>query len=224
MAVAFGGLLVVWNPVPLVGVLGRPQFLSSPGSAVALVGCTAFARGCTAFARARDCAVRRASHTGYFFGFWRRGGLCGPFVSAGCFFFSLLGRAVALWGHAALFPGQFLISGGAAAFAGRSCPPVVFPVNPEPRGGPLGSCRVGLGTIFGLLQAARSPWLVALRTPNGAISCLWEVLGHPGGALASPPAGNFCWGGGEAGPRSYQGEALSLHFDWVDPCDYPKCG
>jgi len=24
--------------------------------------------------------------------------------------------------------------------------------------------------------------------------------------------------------QSSQGEALSLHFDWVDPCDYPKCG
>ena len=24
--------------------------------------------------------------------------------------------------------------------------------------------------------------------------------------------------------QSSQGEAFSLHFDWVDPCDYPKCG
>ena len=61
--------------------------------------------------------------------------------------------------------------------------------------------RVGPGTIFGFPQAARSPWLVALRTPHGAISCLWEVLSRPDGALASPPAGNFCCGG-TPGPPS----------------------
>ena len=88
-------------------------------------------------------AVRRN-----YFVFRRRGGLCGPFVSVGFCSWSLLGRAVALWGHAALVPGQFLVSGGAANFAGRSRPPDVFPVNPDLRGRPLGSCRVGLGTIF----------------------------------------------------------------------------
>ena len=38
-----------------------------------------------------------------------RGGLCGSFVSTGWFSRSIPSRAVALWGHAALVSGQFLI-------------------------------------------------------------------------------------------------------------------
>ena len=152
---AFGGLLVVWNPVPLVGVLERPQFLSSPGCAVALVGCTAFA----------------VMGTSFLTGPRLRGSAREPY---GVIFLFLAARRPL---RAVRVRRLFLL------FA------------PGPRDRPLGSCRVGPATIFDI-PAARSPWLVALRTPHGAISCLWEVLGRPGGALASPPAGNFCWGGG----------------------------
>ena len=120
-------------------------------------------------------------------------------MSAGLCLWSLPGRAVALWGHAALVPGQFLIAGGAAAFAGRSCPPVGFPGHSRAARSPFGVMPRWSRDNFCLPQAARSPWLVALRTPFGAISCLWEVLGRSGSALASTPAGNFCWGGGDAG-------------------------
>ena len=105
----------MWNPVPLVGVLGRPQFLSSTGSAITFVGCTAFAAMGTSFLtgpQAARFAVRAVR--GNFFVFWRRGGLCGPFVSTGWFSRSIPSRAVALWGHAALVSGQFLSSPGCA--------------------------------------------------------------------------------------------------------------
>ena len=133
----------MWNPVPLVGVLARPQCLSSPGCAVALVGCTVF-------------AVMGNEPHGGIFGF---SPLRGVRVRQ-LFLFSFPGRAVAFWGHASL----------------------------------------AVCDNFGPPQAARSPWLVVLRSPQGAISCLWEVLGGPGGFLASPPASNFLLGGGDAGP------------------------
>ena len=172
--------------------------------------------------------------------------------------------------------GNFLFSGGAAAFAGRSCPSVFvfrqsrvarspfgvmprwsrdnfwfpaarrplravcvrrsfFPVNPEPRGRPLGSCRVGLGTIsvfprlrglLGWLHCVRrmgqflvsgrfsvalvAPWPPRLRAIFCWLHCVrrfWEVLGRSGGALASPPAGNFLLGG-----DCTYGAPMSPHF------------
>ena len=129
----------MWNTVPLVGVLWRPQFLSSPGSAVALVGCTAFAvMGSqrepygvifwflTARRPLRPVRVRRfllfvapgprgrslgscRVGPGTIFGFRRRGGLCGPLVPVGLFPRSIPSRAVALWGHAVSVLGQFLV-------------------------------------------------------------------------------------------------------------------
>ena len=75
----------MWNPVPLVGVLGRPQCSSCPGCAVALVGCTAF-------------AVMGNEPHGGIFGFWPLRSVRVPRL----FFFSFPGRAVAFWGHASL--------------------------------------------------------------------------------------------------------------------------
>ena len=120
-------------------------------------------------------------------------------MSVGFCLSSIPGRAVALWGHAALVPGQFLVSGGAAAFAGRLRPSEFLPGQSRAARSPFGVMPRRSRDNFCLSQAARSPWLVALRTPYGAISCFWEVLGRSGGALASPPAGNFfVWGGRRA--------------------------
>ena len=116
-------------------------------------------------------------------------------MSVGFCLSSIPGRAVALWGHAALVPGQFLVSGGAAAFAGRLRPSEFLPGQSRAARSPFGVMPRWSRDNFCLSQAARSPWLVALRTPYGAISCFWEVLGRSGGALASPPAGNFLLGG-----------------------------
>ena len=117
-------------------------------------------------------------------------------MSVGLCLLLIPGRAVALWGHAALVPGQFLVSGGAAAFCGSFVSAGVF-ASGQSRAArsPFGVMPCRSWDNFCLPQAARSPWLVALRMPYGAISCLWEVLGLSRGALASPPAGNFCWGG-----------------------------
>ena len=191
------------EPGPLSWGTGRPQFLSSPGSAVAFVGCHAFAAmGTSVLTRPQAARIAARAVRGNFFVFRRRGGLCGPFVSVGFCSWSLLGRAIALWGHAAFVPGQFLVSGGAANFAGRSRPPDVFPVNPELRGRPLGSCHlVALGwlhwvgctayAVRGNFLSLRGSWSLWWRL--GLPACGQFLLGGDAGQpLGAPMSPQFC--------------------------------
>ena len=160
------------------------------------------------FDRAPGCAVRRACHTGEFLVSGGAVALAGRSVSTGCIFCSFPSRAVALWGHAALAVlGKFLVSGGAAVLAGRSVSAGYLS-----RSFPGRAVVLGLGAIFGRSQAARPHSLIALRPPHRAISCLWEVLGRLCGALASPLAGSFCWGGGGgASPSFFVFKRGSIH-------------
>ena len=90
------------------------------------------------------CIRRYGEPHGGIFGFWRRGGPCGLFSVRRSLSSVVPGpRGRPLGSCCVGCLGQFLVSGGAAAFAGRSCPPVFPFVVPGPRGRPLGSCRVG---------------------------------------------------------------------------------